>query len=132
MVIGANSHGENEMNKDAIMKMLNTVYTIEIKGSALGYLLTILAVEQERLDKNSRLNITNIDAVMAAVANNVVGNDLLHAAYAAAGPDFLGFAMGMNSDAMKKVMEATDMEVVKAEVEKALKNNRTDRDKNLH
>lgn len=120
------------MNKEDLNKMLNTVYTVELKGSALGYLLTILAIEQENLDKSSRLNITDIHAVMASVVNNVVGNDLLHAIYAAAGADFLGFAMGMDSDTMKKVMESTDMDVVKAEVEKVMKKNRTDRDKNLH
>lgn len=120
------------MDKDALTKMLNTVYTVELKGSALGYLLTLLAVEQERLDANSRKDITDIGAVMAAVANNVVGNDLLHATYKAAGADFLGFAMGMKPERMKKVMESDDMDVVKAEVDKTLKENRAKRDKNLN
>lgn len=120
------------MNKDALTKMLNTVYTIELKGSALGYLLTVMATEQERLDERSRKDITDIGAVMAAVANNVVGNDLLHAIYAAAGADFLGFAMGMKPATMKKVMESDDMNAVKAEVDKVIKKNKSDRNKNLN
>jgi Cu/Ag efflux pump CusA len=120
------------MNKDKLTKMLNTVYTVELKGSALGYMLTVLASEQERLNEKSRNDITDIDSVMSAVANNMVGNDLLHAVYEAAGEEFLGFAMGIKPETIKKVMESPDLDSVKAEVQKAIKENRAKRDKNLH
>jgi hypothetical protein len=120
------------MTKNKIKKMLDTVYTVELKGSALGYVLSLLAAEQHRLEEECRTNITDINAVMAAVANNVVGNDLLHATYAAAGEEFLGFAMGMSPETMKKVMESDNMDMVRDEVDKAIKRHRASRDKNLH
>lgn len=120
------------MTDNQIRKMLNTVYTVELKGSALGYILTILASEQHKLDEKSREDITDINSIMAAVANNVVGNDLLHAVYDAAGEEFLGFAMGMSPATMKKVMESDDMDMVKDEVDKAIKAHRANRDKNLN
>ncbi len=120
------------MTDNKIKKLLDTVYTIELKGSALGYILTVLAVEQERLNEKSRNDITDIGSVMAAAANDVVGNDLLHAVYRAAGEEFLGFAMGMKPETMKRVMESDDMEAIKAEVDEAVKKNKADRNKNLH
>ena len=118
------------MTADQIKKMLDTVYTLELRGSALGYILTVLAAEQERLNERSRNNITDIGAVMAAAANDMVGNDLLHTAYKAAGEEFLGFAMGMKPEVMKTVMESDDLETMRDEVKKARKERRTN--KNLH
>ena len=118
------------MTKNKIKKMLDTVYTVELKGSALGYVLSLLAAEQHRLEEECRTNITDINAVMAAVANNVVGNDLLHATYAAAGEEFLGFAMGMDPGTMKTVMESNDIDTIKDKVKRARKERPTN--KNLH
>lgn len=118
------------MTPDQIKKMLDTVYTLELRGSALGYILTVLAAEQERLNKKSLNDITDIGAVMAAAANDMVGNDLLNAAYKAAGEEFLGFAMGMDPGTMKTVMESDDLETIKGEVKRARKESRPN--KNLH
>ena len=118
------------MTADQIKKMLDTVYTLELRGSALGYILTVLAAEQERLNERSRNNITDIGAVMAAAANDMVGNDLLNTAYKAAGEEFLGFAMGMKPEVMKTVMESDDLETIKDEVKRARKERPTN--KNLH
>jgi hypothetical protein len=118
------------MTADQIKKMLDTVYTLELRGSALGYILTVLAAEQERLNERSRNNITDIGAVMAAAANDMVGNDLLNTAYKAAGEEFLGFAMGMDPGTMKTVMESNDIDTMKDEVKRARKERPTN--KNLH
>ena len=132
MVIGANPFWRIEMTADQIKKMLDTVYTLELRGSALGYILTVLAAEQERLNERSRNDITDIGAVMAAAANDMVGNDLLHTAYKSAGEEFLGFAMGMKPKSIKRVMESDDPDTVRADVKMAAKKIRADRNKNLH
>jgi len=119
------------MTADQIKKMLDTVYTLELRGSALGYILTVLAGEQERLNKKRRDDITDIGAVMAAAANDMVGNDLLHAAYKAAGEEFLGFAMGMKPVTIKRVMDSDDPDT-REEVKMAAEKIRADRNKNLH
>ena len=89
-----------------------------------------MAAEQERLNERSRNNITDIGAVMAAAANDMVGNDLLNTAYKAAGEEFLGFAMGMDPGTMKTVMESNDIDEMKNEVKKDRKERPTN--KNLH
>jgi hypothetical protein len=119
------------MSDNDIKKMLDTVYTIELRGSVLGYVLTVLAAEQDRLNKKSQNDITDIGAVMAAAANDMVGNDMLHAVYKAAGEEFLGFTMGMKPEVMKTVMESDSIETIKGEVERARKERRTN-NKNLH
>ena len=118
------------MTEGKIKKLLDTIYTLELRGAALGYILTVLAAEQERLNERSRNNITDIGAVMAAAANDMVGNELLDTAYKSAGEEFLGFAMGMNPEVMKTVMESNDIDTIKDAVKKVRKERRAD--KNLH
>ncbi len=103
------------MNEDKITKMLDTEYSVTLKGSMLGYLLSLLADAQR--DLNNELRGKNIDPItaMACAANNVVGNAVMHEVYRVCGADFLAFAMKADSKGMKDLMEAeTEEEMDKA------------------
>ena len=103
------------MNEEQISNMLDGEYSVNLKGSMLGYLLTLL-VDAQR-DLNAELRGTRIDPItaMACAANNVVGNALMHEVYRVCGPEFLALAMGADEKGIKDLMEAkTEKELGKA------------------
>ena len=115
------------MDNLKIKKMLSTDYAITLNGGTLGYILAVMAAEQGRLEVSAKSDNATEMEIMSAQANNIVGNTLLDEIYKAAGPDFLAFAMGVDVDTMKRVMEAkdgaelADMIIKKRQQEKARK-----------
>lgn len=93
------------MEKDKFKAMLDMEYTITVRGSVLGYLINLLSDMQYRLNDEARDNITDIMAVMTAAANDVVGNEMLHAIKDAAGCEFLDTAMGAEPGTMAKIFK---------------------------
>lgn len=110
------------MNEEQIDKMLDKEYEIKMKGSMLGYLLNLLSEQQRALNEQMADNITDAMAAMAAAANNLVGNSLLHEVYRSAGAKFLAFSLGIEEDAMKKIMTSDSPEEIKKAAQKAMKN----------
>lgn len=94
------------INDEQIRETLGKDYTITLSGAILGYILQILADEQYCLNDEMAENITDPMAAMAAAANDVVGNTVLHAVYDAAGPVLLAIVMNSSPDAMDKLMKA--------------------------
>lgn len=98
------------MKYDKIKKILTSDYSVTVNGAQLGYLLTLLADEQDTLNRVAEKNIADPMAHMAAAANDVVGNCLIREIYRVIGPDFLAFAMHTTPEAITRLMEAKDTE----------------------
>lgn len=110
------------MNEEQIDKMLDKEYEIKMKGSMLGYLLSLLSEQQRNLSEQMSNDITNAMAATAAAANNLVGNSLLHEVYRSAGVKFLAFSLGIDEESMKKMMTSNDPEEIKSAAKNAVKN----------
>ena len=93
------------MNIDEFKAMLDKEYTITVRGSVLAYLINLLSDTQHRLNDEAQDNITNITAVMTAAANDIVGNEMLHAIKNAAGCEFLDTAMNAKPGTMAKIFK---------------------------
>lgn len=93
------------MTDNEIEKMLDTEYTVKLKGSVLGYVLQVLADEQRALNEVMADDITDITNVMVAAANDVAGNAFLTAVYEACGPSLVAVAMGTDEETMTAIME---------------------------
>lgn len=98
------------MKNDDIQKLLNADYTITVNGAHLGYLISLLANEQEILNQKAERNITDPLAYMTAAANDVVGNCMIREIYRVVGAEFLAFAMHTTAEAVTKLMEAKSPE----------------------
>lgn len=85
---------------------LGKEYSIKLSGSVLGYILQLLADEQASLNEDMAKNITDPMAAMMAGANDIVGNTVLHAVYKGAGPTLLAIAMGVEQEAIDRLMKA--------------------------
>lgn len=92
-------------------EILGTEFTVKMNGAHLGYLLTLLAAEQERLNTEAE-DEGNLYAVLSAATNDIVGNAFLHAVYAANGAELLAFAMKTTPEKIAKLMESKSPEEV--------------------
>ena len=116
------------MDKVEVSKMLAEEYMITLNGGTLGYLLSVLAEEQGRLEEKARGDDSTVMELMAAQANNIVGNTLLEEIYKVAGAKFLAFAMGIDVETMTNVMETKD----KTELAKIVKKRQQEKNMNIN
>lgn len=92
------------MTEDEFKTALGKEYTATLKGSTLAYILHLLSAEQRRLDAAAKANITDIDAIMSAGANEIVGGDWLQMMYHTMGSKFISAAFGTNAEHLESIM----------------------------
>ena len=103
------------MTREETTEMLRKEYSVTLSGAAIGYLIQLLADAQFRLNEEADANPDNTMAARLSTANDVVGNEVLRAVYAASGTDLLSFVTKTGKDALDRLMQAqTPDEVEKA------------------
>jgi len=100
------------MNREETSEMLRKEYSVTLSGATIGYLIQLLADAQFRLNEEADANPDNPMAALLSTANDTVGNEVLHAVYAASGTDLLSFVMKTGKDALDKLMTAETPEEV--------------------
>lgn len=96
------------MDEETLNKLLDASYDIKLKGSALAYVLSLLATEQRRLTESIEQDITDNMEVTRKMVNEVIGNSLLLETHKAAGKEFMTTVLGVNEQILKSLVPKRD------------------------
>lgn len=99
------------MTKEEFELCLDTEYTITLKGSMWGYILTMLSDMDRAMRDEMTEDIANANLVLESAANKVVGNALLGEIYNKLGSGFLARAVGIPAHVIEKLMNCTQAEL---------------------
>ena len=109
------------MNDDLVSKMLDKEYEIKLRGSEIGYILTLISDKQRILNERMSDNIVDAMAAMQAAVNDVVGNSFLWEAYRVAGAGLLAVALGTDESTMKTIMTSKKTTDIKDAMKKGVR-----------